>query len=369
MKEFLKKKWYIILGLILLIASVVVSVILYIKLDECSNKKCEECETCEELKCIDEEKIELEEDDEEKPQVPEKDEDEGYIESDPFVSIVKATDFGVLYDYNDSLVLESRAFKDGYLTGSYYIEELKNTKFIGTAGVNRDVGPGQILALSEAGELYYLAEALDEGYNASYYSLKVETSGKITDLQNMLISSEDRSIPFYLSIPVLTVNGTKYVLTDSTGEMFFSPDENKTYSCTKTLEEFYDEIPIFTVGPYAYYSESENGLSYTGVYKNNLIKFGGSENYITDAYNSKAINVMYTIFTLDEEGNETLYIVSTDDKLYIINDVNNTKLTAYGNIEKVKYVEAERDESGYIISESKISIVLTSGEEFIFEEY
>ena len=193
MKEFLKNKWYIILGLILLIASVVVSVILYIKLDECTNKKCDECETCEEVKCEEKEEIKPEEDDEENQQLPS--EDETYS----FISIVKADEFGVSYDYNESTNTPNiyKALKNGYLVGEWYIEELKDTKFIGTAGVNMDVGPATIFALAENGELYRIYNDDDR---LDYHKLNTSISGKLIKMENMLLIPKNHKDPFYFII-------------------------------------------------------------------------------------------------------------------------------------------------------------------------
>ena len=352
MKEFLKKKWYIILGLILLIASVVVSVILYIKLDECSDKKCEECETCEEVKC--EEEIEPEEDDEEKPQLPS--DDETYS----FVSIVKADEFGVPYDYNEASSA-FKALKNGYLTGDWYVEELKDTKFIGTAGVNVDIGPGAIFALSETGEIYKITAAADwnEAISSGYHKLNTNIIGKITKMENIMISPDDHSIPFYLNVPVLTVNDNKCVLNVEYN------GGDVVYTCEQSLKEFYEENSIFTVGHYAH--AEGIGLDYAKVDNNHYITFQDSDDKLTNILNFTAIKVQYTIYTVNEDNKEVLYIVSSDNKLYIVDNVDSTNLRPYGDVETVSY--SGTDEEGLGFYKSKIiNITLTSGESLKFKQ-
>ena len=354
-KEFIKKRWYFILGILLLILFFAISVVFYIKFDKCSNKEQAKCEPCVETKC---EEVKC---DSNIQGNSEEDKKESIKKPDRILTVIRKTsDYGNLLTYNTKGIL-----KNGYLTGKWYMEELKNTKFVGLATVNSDIGGNQVNAITSNGELYHLYEdwcdsdADDVLCHAHYEKKDLKIKGKVTKVEYMLLDESYNGIPFYTTVLVLTINSKKYVITDDNGEIFFHLNENNNYHCSKTLESFYEELLIFGVGNYSTIGwGDETNLQYVEVLKDGTLQYDGSDKNLIFSYKSKPIKVEYTIFKVGNTDGSVLYVVSTDNKFYKISDIDNSKVKFLGDIKKIE-VDGEK-------GSRLMKIVLKSGDVFNF---
>lgn len=324
-KEFIKKRWYFILGILLLILSFAISVVFYIKFDKCSNKEQPKCEPCVETKC---EEVKCDSginDTSEDEGTTDISEDEGT--NDITTTITKFTDFGELYTYDTKGIL-----KNGYLTGKWYTEELKNIKFVGLTGINDDIAKYNFAAISEDGERYNLEYCEDEDYceeegEIEFSKNKINVKGKITKVE--VYKSRSVHFPFGIFHTVLTIDGKKCIVSIDNVDVTL---EEATYNCNDSFDDYYKENGRFMTG--VGYQYDDKRLGQIEVSNDGFIYYDSDE-YITFSYNSKPLKVEYTIFQDEDDNFSILYVVSTDNKLYEISEIDNSRVKLLGDIKNI----------------------------------
>ena len=292
--KYLKKYWKLIL---IIIIGCILSYVLFFYLKKCdSNKcsKCEECPVCEQVKF------------EEKPDTS---------GDDITYPIEKQYIIDQVMYYGTPVSLNQDYLDNGYLNSDWYIEELKNTKFIGTAVVNVDIGPATIFALSEAGELYKIYNDFNE--EPSYTKLSLNVSGKPTNLEYMY----DKMF-YSKGVPVLTINDNKCILTQD--------NETGDYVCDIDLEKEYEKYPIY---------ELDLGENIYFIYKEKVeivVLEQGIIGNLTDINTGEIVVPIYTIYNKAECS---IFVISSDNKIYELPQNDGYMAEAIDEVIDIKYVE------------------------------